>query len=61
MRDYIQAHAFAANIRMTASQQETLDTCHSEAGFIGEESAFSQALSADSSRNKAARRNDKIL
>jgi hypothetical protein len=43
MRDYIQAHAFAANIRMTASQQKTLDTCHSEAGFIGEESAFSQA------------------
>jgi hypothetical protein len=41
--------------------QENLNTCHSEAGFIGEESAFADSGTADSSRDTAALRNDKFL
>jgi hypothetical protein len=34
--------------------QNILKTCHSEAGFIGEESAFVIGDTADSSRDSAA-------
>jgi hypothetical protein len=40
----------------------TLPTpCHSEAGFIGEESASASSETADFSRHKAALRNDNPL
>jgi hypothetical protein len=38
---------------------EKSQTCHSEAGFIGEESVFVYSGTADSSRDTAALRNDK--
>jgi hypothetical protein len=46
-------------IRRWCSLQQNLSPCHSEAGFIGEESAFFTSGTADSSRDSAALRNDK--